>query len=125
MAREALKQTAETLVEYCRTGQEEKGLEELYAPDAVSVEPMAMPGTDSRETEGVEGIKGKHLWWSENFEVHGGDVQGPYFHGDDRFAVIFEIDATEKSSGKREKMKEVGLYTIDAAGKIRREEFFY
>ncbi|MEO0914313.1 MAG: SnoaL-like domain-containing protein [Pseudomonadota bacterium] len=125
MSVETLRKTADTLVEYCRTQQEEKGLEELYDANAVSVEAELMPGTESREIEGVEGIRGKHAWWNENFEVHGGDVQGPYLHGEDRFSVIFEIDATNKMSNERSQMKEVAVYTTNGDGKIVREEFFY
>ncbi len=125
MSVETLKRTADTLVEYCKTHQEAKGLDELYDPNCVSVEAQAMPGTDGREITGVDGIKGKHDWWGENFEVHGSDVQGPYLHGDDRFSVIFEIDTTNKMSGERSQMKEVAVYTTNADGKIMREEFFY
>lgn len=125
MSVETLKNTADTLVEYCRTQQESKGLDELYDAGAVSVEAQEMPGSGGREVVGVEAIKGKHAWWDENFEVHGGDVQGPYLHGEDRFSVIFEIDATNKMSNERSQMKEVAIYTTNADGKIVREEFFY
>ncbi len=123
MSADALKKTAETLAEYCRTQQEDKGLSELYDDGAVSVEMSPMPGTDSAESVGVDAIKGKHEWWGANFEVHGGGVEGPYLHGDDKFALIFEIDATEKASGQRWQMKEVAVYTVNDAGKIVREEF--
>ena len=39
-----------------------------------------------------------------------------------RFAVIFEIDATDKSKCERTQMKELGVNTVKA-GKIVREEF--
>ena len=81
-------------------------------------------GTDP-ESKGVEAIKGKHAWWAENFEVHDAAVDGPYVHGDDRFAVIFEIDATHKASSQRNRMKEVAIYTTNPAGQIVREEFYY
>ena len=51
-------------------------------------------------------------------------VSDPMLHGPDRFAVIFELDATMKATGTREAMKEVALYTVKG-GKIVREEFFY
>ena len=121
---ETLKSVADQLVENCRTQKENEGLDTLYAADAVSVEMSPMPGMDSPETHGIEGIKGKHAWWDENFEVHGGDVQGPFLHGDSSFAVIFEIDATEKASGQRWQMKEVAVYHLNGDGKIAREEFY-
>jgi len=125
MSAETMKATAEKLAGYCRSNDTMTGLTELYDPGAVSVEAGAMPGTDSPVTEGVEGIKGKHEWWNSNFEVHSASVDGPYPHGDDRFALIFEMDATHKDSGQRSKMKEVGVYSVNGAGKIVREEFFY
>ena len=125
MPTETLKATADKLVAHCRAHTEMQGLDELYHPDAVSVEAMAMPGMDSPETKGVQGIKGKHEWWNSAMELHSATTDGPYLHGDDRFAVIFEFDTTEKATGKRNQMKEVGIYTVNPAGKIVREEFYY
>ncbi len=111
---------AQQLVTHCQTQTEAEGLDTLYHPDAVSVEPMSPPGMDP-VSNGVEAIKAKHQWWSENFEVHGGDIDGPYVNGDS-FSVIFEIDATDKTSGQRTQMKEVALYHVKD-GKIVKEEF--
>ena len=115
---------ADRLVAYCKAGDEARGLDELYHPEAVSVESVAGPGMDNRETKGIEGIRGKHAWWESAMEVHEAKVDGPYPHGDDQFAVIFEIDVTERASGNRMQMKEVGVYHT-ADGQITREEFFY
>ena len=93
----------------------------MYSETAVSVEPMAPEG-QSPVTEGLEGIRGKHEWWSNNFEVHGATLEGPFVNGD-KFSVIFEIDATDKTSGQRWKAKEVALYEVEN-GKIARETFF-
>ncbi|GAB5449087.1 SnoaL-like domain-containing protein [Gymnodinialimonas sp.] len=117
-----LKTLAETLVTACRTQGEAALLENHYHPDVVSVEAADYSGM-GRETKGVEGIRGKHAWWNETFEVHGGDVQGPYLHGEDRFAVVFSIECTENATGERMDMTEVAIYTA-ADGKIVREEFF-
>lgn len=125
MPSETLRSTAEALVAHCQAQTEDEGLRTLYDPDAVSVEAVAQPGADSRETRGVEGIKGKHAWFRETFEVHSADTEGPFLHGEDRFAVIFTFDATNRQSGQRDAMKEVGIYTVGPAGKILREEFFY
>jgi ketosteroid isomerase-like protein len=97
-------------------------LHELFAKDAVSVEAGAPPGMD-RTATGIEAIAGKGKWWVENHEVHKAEVFGPYPH-DDRFAVRFVYDITNKPSGKRLTMDEVGLFTVQN-GKIVREEFFY
>lgn len=98
-------------------------LDDHYAPDAVSVEAMAMPGMD-REAKGLDAIKGKHAWWDANMEMHSASAEGPFPHGDDRFAVIYDSDVTEKASGQQMGGREVGIYTV-ADGKIVREEFFY
>lgn len=118
----SIKELAETLVTACRSGQEADLLSNHYASDAVSVEPVDMG--NGREMAGLDAIRGKHAWWAENFEVHSAEVGGPFLHGEDRFAVTFSIDATEKASGKREQMQEVAVYHAKD-GKIVREEFFY
>ena len=119
-----LKSVGEKLVGYCREGKEAQALAELYAPNAVSVEALAMPGADSPETPGLEAIKGKHDWWFGAHEVHSSKADGPYFHGANRFGVIFDIDVTAKESGQRMQMRELGVYTVED-GKIVREEFYY
>lgn len=120
----ALKDVADALVAHCKAGTEAQALEELYSEQAESIEAFPGPGMDSPITKGRAAIQGKHDWWNENFEVHDATVDGPYLHGEDRFAVIFELDATNRDSGDRMKMKEVAIYTADE-GKIVREEFFY
>jgi len=125
MSSETLKATADKLLEHVRSNTTKAGLDELYAADAVSVEAMAMPGSDSAETRGVAGIRGKHDWWENTMEVHSASADGPFLHGEDRFAVIFAFDATDKNSGERNQMQEVAIYTVDPSGKIVREEFYY
>jgi hypothetical protein len=112
-------------VELCRQQKNLEALDTLFRPDAVSVEAMGnetMPAV----MKGVEAIRGKNEWWVNNHEIHGGGVKGPFPNGD-RFAVIFDFDVTPKSGpmkGKRMKMEEVGLFTVEG-GKIVREEFYY
>jgi ketosteroid isomerase-like protein len=117
-----LKEIAEALVDGCRTGKERENLDRLYHPDAVSVEAADYTG-QGRETAGLDGIRGKHDWWDGAMEVHSAEVEGPFLHGDDRFAVIFDIDATDRTSGQRMPMREVAVYHV-ADGRIVREEFF-
>ena len=112
------------LVEYCRTGQEMRGLDELYSPKAVSVEALAMPGADSRETHGIDAIKGKHDWWNSAHTTNEAKVEGPFVHGADQFALIFDIDVTNKMTNQRVQTREVGVYTVEDS-KIVREDFFY
>ena len=118
-----LKELAQELVAGCREGRNKENLGKLYAPDAVSVEATDMSG-QGRETKGVDGIRGKHEWWESAMEVSDARVSDPMLHGDDRFAVIFEMQGKEKESGKAFDMKEVAIYHAKD-GKIVREEFFY
>jgi hypothetical protein len=113
---------AKRYVSLCQQGKNDACLDELYAKDAVSVEAAPMPGI-GRESKGLDAIKAKGKAWGESNVVHKAEVSGPYPH-DDRFAVRFLFDTTNKQSGKRGTMEEVGLFTV-SGGKITREEFFY
>lgn len=117
-----LKDIAAELVAGCREGREVENLATLYAPDAVSVEAMDHTGA-GRETRGLDGIRGKHAWWDSAMEVTGGRVSDPMLHGDDRFAVIFEVQGREKATDKPFDMTEVAVYHVKN-GRIVREEFF-
>lgn len=118
-----LRELANELVSGCREGREMENLDRLYAADAVSVEAMDAGG-QGREARGLEAIKGKHEWWENNMEVTSSKVSDPMLHGDDRFAVIFDVQGHEKDGGKPFDMREVAIYHA-ANGKIVREEFFY
>jgi len=118
----ATQNIAKRYVELCQAGKNEVCLDELYAKDAVSVEAAAMPGME-RVVKGLEAIHAKSKAWNENNIVHGAEVIGPY-PNDGRFAVRFMFDVTHKPSGRRVKMDEIGLFTIEN-DKITREEFFY
>ena len=115
-------ETGKKYVAFCKEGKNEAALDELFAKDAVSVEAGAPPGMD-RTATGLDAIRAKGKWWAENHTVHKAEVAGPYPH-DDRFAVHFTYDITQKGSGNRFTMDEVGLFTV-VGGKITREEFFY
>jgi ketosteroid isomerase-like protein len=117
-----LNEVANELVAGCREDRTRENLDRLYAADAVSVEAMDMGG--GRETHGLAGIHGKHDWWDDNHTVTGGKVDGPFLHGEDRFAVFFTMQGTNKADGKAFDMSEVGVYHVKD-GKIVREEFYY
>ena len=118
----SLNDIAAKLVAGCRAGTAHENLPDLYAENAVSVE--SVDNGMGREAHGLEAIKGKHDWWDANFEVLDANVSDPMPHGDDRFAVIFEMKAKHKESGEVSDMKEVAVYHV-ADDKIVREEFFY
>jgi ketosteroid isomerase-like protein len=117
-----LSEIANELVAGCREGRARANLQKLYAQDAVSVE--AADFGSGREVHGLAGIDGKHQWWEDNHTTTGGAVEGPFLHGDDRFAVRFTAEGTSKTDGKPFSMTEVAVYHV-AGGKIVREEFFY
>ena len=113
------------LADLCRQGKHLDAVNTLYADDIVSVEVCGDENMPA-EMRGIEAIRGKNQWWTQNHEVHGGSVDGPYPHGD-RVALVFKFDVTPKigpNAGQRVHMEEIGLYTV-ANGKIVKEEFFY
>jgi hypothetical protein len=113
---------ARRYVTLCQQGKGDVCLDELFAEHAVSVEAAEFPGM-ARTTKGLAAIRAKSKGWTENHIVHSAEVTGPYPH-DNRFAVRFRYDVTNKPSGMRRQMDEIGLFTIED-GKITREEFFY
>ena len=113
---------AEELVSLCRVGRNLDAINTLYSPDIVSVESMGneqMP----RQQKGIDAIRQKNQWWSDNNEVHSSNVEGP-FVGEGKFAVYYNYDVTFKPTGKRDRMEEMALYTVQD-GKVVREQFFY
>ena len=113
---------ANKLVKLCKEGKNKEALDTLFADDVVSIEAGAPPGMQ-RESKGLAALKAKSDWWMANHDIHSANVTGPWPH-DERFVVGFHYDVTNKPSGKRMTMDEVGLYTIKNE-KIVREEFFY
>jgi len=119
------KEIADRLVELCKTGQNIQAIDTLFSDKIVSVEARG-DATMPAVVEGLAAVRGKNEWWVANHEIHDAKVDGPYPNGD-RFAVVFDFEVTPKvgpQAGKRTKMKEVALYTVEN-GKIAREEFFY
>ncbi|MEM9190593.1 MAG: nuclear transport factor 2 family protein [Myxococcota bacterium] len=117
------KEVGEKLVALCKEGKNLEAINTLYAEDIESVEAATPPGRE-RVAKGIDAIRGKNQWWLENHEVHSASVEGPFPHGDDRFAVIFNHDVTFKGDGSRRKMHEVGVFTLKD-GKVAKEEFYY
>ena len=111
---------AEDLVTLCKQGKFDEAGEKYWADDVVSYE--AMPG-DMAEVRGKDAVRGKGEWWAANHEVHSSEVEGPYVNGD-QFIVRFKMDLTQKASGQRMAMDEVGVYTVKG-DKIVEERFFY
>lgn len=111
---------ANRLTEFCRNGDFEGAQKELFADDAVSIEPHAT-NDFAKETKGLDGIleKGKK-WGSMVEEAHGCEVSAPLL-ADSSFAVTMTMDVTMKG-GQRMKMTELCIYHVKD-GKIVSEQF--
>jgi hypothetical protein len=114
------KQIAARLKELCDRGQFETALNELFAPDAVSIEPFAANGFE-KETKGLPAIRKKgELWNSMVEEFHGASISEPIIAGGS-FALSMSLDVTMKGRG-RTSMTELCIYKVKD-GKIVSEEF--
>ena len=107
--------------ELAQTGQWDKVQEELYAEDAVSIEPENSPGL--KTAKGLEAIKEKGQQFNQMVEeMHGGYSSEPQVAGN-HFSVAMGMDVTMKGMG-RSKMDEIAVYQVKD-GKIVKEQFFY
>ncbi len=113
-------QIANRLVELCRQGEFETAQKELFADDALSIEPQASPAFE-KETQGLDAIIEKgHKFSSMVEEMHGGTVSEPLLAGNS-FAVLMSMDMTMKEKG-RMNMSELCVYEVKD-GKIISESF--
>ena len=102
-------------------GQWQEIQDELFADDAVSIEPESSPGMKS--ASGREALREKGKQFSEMVEhMHGGFSNEPQVAGN-YFAVAMGMDVTMKGQG-RMKMDEIAVYEVKN-GKIVKEQFFY
>lgn len=122
MSADMLKAVADAVVAANSGGDFHQLLDAYYADEIVSVEAFEMPG-GGREVQGREALAGKWAWWEGAHEIHETRAEGPFFHGPDRFGVIFAMDVTNRESGERIQMRELAIYTV-RDGKVVREEFF-
>ena len=112
---------ARRLVALCREQKWETAQRELYAPDAVSIEPHDTPGIP-RETRGLKGISEKGEKFTAMVEqMHAISVSDPLVAGNS-FACTMRLDMTMKGQGRMD-MAEVCVYTVKD-GKIVAERFF-
>jgi len=112
---------ANRLYELCKAGQYEQAQEELYADDALSIEPVGAPGPQS--VKGLEEIVKKGEQFRDSIEaVHSASASEPIVAGN-HFALTITIDATFKGMG-RNLMEEVAVYEVKD-GKVIKEQFFY
>ena len=109
--------------ELAQTGQWDKIQEELYADNAVSIEPAHAAVTGLRNAEGLSAIKQKGEVFNQMVEeMHGGFSTEPVVAGN-HFTLAMGMDVTMKGEG-RSNMDEVCVYEVKD-GKIVKEQFFY
>jgi hypothetical protein len=107
--------------ELAQTGQWDKIQDELFADNAVSIEPPHAQAMQS--VEGLAAIREKGKQFGEMVEeMHGGYTSAPVVGGR-FFSVAMGMDVTMKGMG-RQKMDEIAVYEVKD-GKIVREQFFY
>jgi ketosteroid isomerase-like protein len=104
----------------CKAGDHQGAAAQFNAPDIVSLEDFEGP---MARAEGAAAVQAKGEWWYGAHEVHEAVTEGPWVHGN-QFTLRFTIDVTERASGKRSRMDEIGLYTV-RDGKVVEERFFY
>jgi len=111
---------ADRLTELCRQGQFETAQKELYAKDAMSIEPEASPGFE-KETKGLSAIiKKGHKFQQMVGDTHSVFVSTPLVVGNS-IAFTLSMDITMKGKD-RSTMAELCVYHVKD-GKIVREEF--
>jgi ketosteroid isomerase-like protein len=95
--------------------------DELYADDAVSIEPAQSQGLQT--VSGKDAIMQKGVQFQEMVEaMHGGYSKDPVVAGN-HFSVAMGMDVTMKGMGRMQ-MDEIAVYEVKD-GKIVKEQFFY
>ena len=114
-------QVADRLVEMARQGKIDEILTELFAPNAVSIEPNEMMGP--KQVSGLPAIIEKGKKFSTMLEaVHGSTISDPLVTKN-YFSLSWVLDATMKGQG-RMAMEEICVYKVEN-GKIVSEQFFF
>jgi predicted lysophospholipase L1 biosynthesis ABC-type transport system permease subunit len=115
------KEIAARLAEYCRKGEFEKAQKELYADDALSVEPFATPAFE-KETKGLGAIIEKgHKFDSMVEQTHSLQVSEPLVTAN-TIAFQYTMDMTMKGR-PRETWVEICVYEVKD-GKVVKEQFY-
>ena len=113
-------QLAERLVALCREAKWEAAQRELFADDAISVEPAATPLFDKQTTGLAAIIEKGHKFDSLIEKLHSLSVSEPVVAGNS-FACTMNMDVTMKGQG-RMNMTELCVYEVKD-GKIISEQF--
>lgn len=116
-----VQEIAARLAELCRQGAFETAQKELYANEAVSIEPYASPAFE-KETRGLDAILEKGRKFDSMVDtIHEMRVSEPLIAGN-VISLGMGMDITMKEQG-RMNMEEMAVYTVKD-GKIVSEQFF-
>jgi hypothetical protein len=114
------KEVAERLVALCREGKVEIAQRELYADDAINIEPYGTPAFP-KETKGLNAIIEKgHKFTAVIEQVHSLSISDPLVAGSS-FACAMQLDATITGQG-RMSLNELCIYEVKD-GRIISEQF--
>jgi limonene-1,2-epoxide hydrolase len=114
-------QIANRLAELCNQGDFEKAQRELFAEDAISIEPYASTGFE-KETKGLSAILEKGKKFNAMVEeTHSCSVSNHILAGN-AIALVLTMDVTMKGQ-ERSKIAEICVYEVKD-GKIISEQFF-
>ncbi len=114
-------EVANRLIELCRQGQAAQAQKELYADNAVSIEPEG--SNWSPRTEGKAEIAAKMAQWNGMVEeIHSAEISDPICAGN-YFSCTMKYDVSFKGMG-RSQMEEVAVYQVND-GQVVSEQFFY
>lgn len=112
---------ANRLVELCKSGEFGTAQKELYAADAVSIEPYETPAFP-KETKGLDKIQEKSAKFDAMTEtVHNISISYPIIAGN-AFVIVLKMDITMKGQDRSE-IEELCVYEVKD-GKIVSEQFF-
>jgi hypothetical protein len=113
-------EVADKLVSHCRQGDFKGAGEALWADDVVSIEPMT---GEMARLSGKANVAAKGEWFVNAHDIHSVEVPEPVFFYGDTFIVRFLMDLTEKATGTRRQLDELGVYQVKD-GKIVSETFY-
>ena len=115
------KEIADRLVELSRKGDFEIAQKELFAKDAVSIEPYSTPAFE-KETKGLSAIKEKGEKWNAMVEETHSIVVSDPIVASNAFACTMRFHFTLKERGVMD-MTELCVYELKD-GKIISEQFY-
>ncbi|MEO7922892.1 MAG: nuclear transport factor 2 family protein [Chitinophagaceae bacterium] len=109
--------------ELAQIGKWEQIQSELYADNAVSIEPAHAAAMGLGNAEGMEAIRKKGEAFNQMVEEMHGGYSTPPVIGGNHFSVGMGMEVTMKGMG-RSKMDEIAVYEVKD-GKIVKEQFFF